>query len=169
MPEDDKTLRSDFNDLKFMAKTGIVPKGLTYLPQGESQLVSDYNKALRKLQTIQLAVGLNVDLTKLDRESTGDILLEETEKAFGFSEMTLGINEMQNTLLYAMQDELGFKAKEEEIARLGLPGEIYVKQPKLDDQGNIKRDEYGNIEYDAINYEMIYSTVPGFIDRDWET
>ena len=166
--EDDKTLRSDFNDLKFMAKTGIIPKGLSYLPQGESQLVSDYNKALRKLQSIQLAVGLNVDLTKLDRESTGDILFEETEKAFGFGEMTLGINEMQNTLLYAMQDELGFKAKEEEIARLGLPGDIYVKQPKLDDQGNIKRDEQGNIEYDAINYEMIYSTVPGFTKMSME-
>ena len=166
--EDDKTLRSDFNDLKFMAKTGIVPKGLSYLPQGESQLVSDYNKALRKLQSIQLAVGLNVDLTKLDRESTSDILFEETEKAFGFGEMTLGINEMQNTLLYAMQDELGFKAKEEEIARLGLPGDIYVKQPKLDDQGNIKRDEDGKIEYDAINYEMIYSTVPGFTKMSME-
>ena len=34
--------------------------------------------------------------------------------------------------------EQEFKAKEEEIARLGLPGDIYVKQPKLDDQGNIK-------------------------------
>ena len=166
--EDDKTLRSDFNDLKFMAKTGIIPKGLSYLPQGESQLVSDYNKALRKLQSIQLAVGLNLDLTKLDRESTSDILFEETEKALGFDEMTLGINEMQNTLLYAMEDELGFKAKEEEIARLGLPGDIYVKQPKLDDQGNIKRDEDGKIEYDAINYEMIYSTVPGFTKMSME-
>ncbi len=166
--EDDKTLRSDFNDLKFMAKTGIVPKGLSYLPQGESQLVSDYNKALRKLQSIQLAVGLNVDLTKLDRQSTSDIIFEETDKALGFDEMTLGINEMQNTLLYAMQDELGFKAKEEEIARLGLRGDIYVKQPKLDDQGNIKKDEDGKIEYDAINYEMIYSTIPGFTKMSME-
>jgi hypothetical protein len=168
MPEDEKTLRNDFNDLKFMAKTGVVPKALSYLPQGESQLVSDYNKTLRKLQTIQLAVGLNVDLTKLDRESTGDILGEETEKAFGFGEMTLGINEMQNTLLYEMQDELGFEAKKEEIARLGLPGELYVKQPKLDDQGNIVRNDQGNIEYDAINYERMLSTLPGFTKMSME-
>ena len=168
MPEDEKTLRNDFNDLKFMGKTGVVPKGLSYLPQGENQLVSDYNKALRKLQTIQLAVGLNVDLTKLDRESTGDILGEETEKAFGFGEMTLGINEMQNTLLYEMQDELGFEAKKEEIAKLGLPGDIYVKQPKLDDRGNIKRDDQGKIEYDAVNYERMLSTLPGFTKMSME-
>ena len=155
-----------FTQLQFMAKTGVVPKGLKYLTKGDNQLVNDYNKALRKLQTIQLAVGLNVDLTKLDRESTGDILSEEWEKAFGFE--SLGINEMQNTLLYEMQDELGFEAKKEEIARLGLPGELYVKQPNLDDQGNIVRDDQGNIEYDAINYERMLSTLPGFTKMSME-
>ena len=155
-----------FTQLQFMAKTGVVPKGLKYLIKGDNQLVNDYNKALRKLQTIQLAVGLNIDLTKLDRESTGDILSEEWEKAFGFE--NLGINEMQNTLLYEMQDELGFEAKKEEIARLGLRGDIYVKQPKLDDQGNIVRDDQGNIEYDAINYERMLSTLPGFTKMSME-
>jgi hypothetical protein len=155
-----------FADLQFMAKTGVVPKGLKYFSKGDNQFVNDYNKALRKLQTIQLAVGLNVDLTKLDRESTGDIFGEETAKAFGFE--SLGINEMQNTLLYEMQDELGFKAKKEEIARLGLPGDIYVKQPKLDDQGNIVRNDKGKIEYDAINYERMLSTLPGFTKMSME-
>ena len=125
----DKKLSEDFLDLKSMSETGIAPSNLSFLPQGSSPLIKDYNKALKKFNTIQTAIGLNVDITKLDRQSTGSILGEETAKAFGFSDMTLGINEMQNTLLYAMEDELGFEAKKKEIETMGLPGDIYVKQP----------------------------------------
>lgn len=39
---------------------------------------------------------------------------------------------MQNILLYAFQDDLGIEAKKREIEKMGLPGEIYVKQPDED-------------------------------------
>ena len=134
----DKKLSDDFLDLDKMSQTGVAPSDLSFLPQGASPLINDYNKALKELQTIQTAIGLNVDLTKLDRESSSSILGEETEKAFGFSDMTLGINEMQNTLLYAMEDKLGFEAKQKEIETMGLPGDIYVKQPGEDYFSNEK-------------------------------
>ena len=123
----DKSLKDDFKNLEQIANTGVIPEDLSFLPRGGNKLVNDYNKALKKLQTIQTAIGLNTDLTKVKRQEGFDILGKETKNVFGFE--TLGINEMQNTLLYAFQDDLGIEAKEKEIAKMGLPGEIYVKQP----------------------------------------
>ena len=123
----DKSLKDDFKNLEQIANTGVIPEDLSFLPRGGNKLVNDYNKALKKLQTIQTAIGLNTDLTKVKRQEGFDILGKETKNVFGFE--TLGINEMQNTLLYAFQDDLGIEAKEKEIEKMGLPGEIYVKQP----------------------------------------
>ena len=126
----DKSLKDDFKNLEQIAKTGVIPKNLSFLPRGGNKLVNNYNKALRKLQSIQTAIGLNTDLTTTKRQGTFDILGKETKNVFGFE--TLGINEMQNVLLYAFQDDLGIEAKKKEIEKMGLPGEIYVKQPGED-------------------------------------
>ena len=126
----DKSLKDDFKNLEQIAKTGVIPKNLSFLPRGGNKLVNNYNKALRKLQSIQTAIGLNTDLTTTKRQGTFDILGKETKNVFGFE--TLGINEMQNILLYAFQDDLGIEAKKKEIEKMGLPGEIYVKQPGED-------------------------------------
>jgi hypothetical protein len=140
----DKSLKDDFKNLEQIANTGVIPEDLSFLPRGGNKLVNDYNKALKKLQTIQTAIGLNTDLTKVKRQEGFDILGKETKNVFGFE--TLGINEMQNTLLYAFQDDLGIEAKEKEIAKMGLPGEIYVKQP--------------NEEY--FSEEKLLAQMPGF-------
>ena len=126
----DKSLKDDFKNLEQIAKTGVIPKNLSFLPRGGNKLVNNYNKALKKLQSIQTAIGLNTDLTTTKRQGTFDILGKETKNVFGFE--TLGINEMQNVLLYAFQDDLGIEAKKKEIEKMGLPGEIYVKQPGED-------------------------------------
>ena len=123
----DKSLKDDFKNLEQIAKTGVIPENLSFLPRGGNKLVNNYNKALKKLQSIQTAIGLNADLTTAKRQGGFDILGKETKNVFGFE--TLGINEMQNTLLYAFQDDLGIEAKKREIETMGLPGEIYVKQP----------------------------------------
>ncbi len=145
------SVREDFKDLESMNNTGLAPTGLTYLPMGDSPLVRDYNKTLKEFKTLQLAMGLNVDLTKIDRESTGDILSEETVVAFGGN--TLGINEMQNVLAYdVFEDELGFEVDESVEKFLGERGKKYVKQ----------------IEESYFSGEKLASIIPGFTKMGME-
>jgi len=80
----DKSLKDDFKNLEQIAKTGVIPKNLSFLPRGGNKLVNNYNKALRKLQSIQTAIGLNTDLTTTKRQGTFDILGKETKNVFGF-------------------------------------------------------------------------------------
>jgi hypothetical protein len=145
------SVREDFKDLESMNNTGLAPTDLTYLPMGDSPLVRDYNKTLKEFKTLQLAMGLNVDLTKIDRESTSDILSEETVVAFGGN--TLGINEMQNVLAYdVFEDELGFEVDKNVKDFLGERGEKYVKQ----------------IEESYFSGEKLASIIPGFTKMGME-
>ena len=150
------SVREDFKDLESMDKTGLAPTALTYLPMGDSPLVRDYNKVLKEFKTLQLAMGLNVDLTKIDRQDSQtiipyDILGEETIVAFGGN--TLGINEMQNVLAYdVFEDELGFEVDENVEKFLGKRGEKYVKQ----------------IEESYFSGEKLASVIPGFTKMGME-
>jgi len=140
----DKALSKDMLDLETMRLTGEAPKNLTFLPKSDNILVSKYNKKLKEFQTLQKAIGLNVDLTSLERSSTSDILYNESMRAFGFEPFS--INEMQNLMVYNInQDRLGIKANLAEQGIFGERGEEYVKQP-------------GQL----LNTEMVISTIPGF-------
>lgn len=47
-PEDgDKSLKDDFKNLEQIAKTGVIPENLSFLPRGGNKLVNNYNKALK--------------------------------------------------------------------------------------------------------------------------
>ena len=150
------SVREDFKDLESMNNTGLAPTDLTYLPMGDSPLVRDYNKTLKEFKTLQLAMGLNVDLTKIDRQDSQtiipyDILGEETIVAFGGN--TLGINEMQNVLAYdVFEDELGFEVDKNVEKFLGKRGEKYVKQ----------------VEESYFSGEKLASIIPGFTKMGME-
>ncbi len=150
------SVREDFKDLESMNNTGLAPTDLTYLPMGDSPLVRDYNKTLKEFKTLQLAMGLNVDLTKINRQDSQtiipyDILSEETVVAFGGN--TLGINEMQNVLAYdVFEDELGFEVDENVEKFLGERGKKYVRQ----------------IEESYFSGEKLASIIPGFTKMGME-
>jgi len=141
--EGDKGLREDMKDLQRMKNTGEASSNLSFIPKSDNILVKKYNKKLKEFQTIQTAIGLNVDLTSIDRASTLDILGIETERALGFDNSS--INQMQNIMVNnILDDKLNLKATEQELELFGEPGEEYVKQP---DQ--------------LLNTERLVSSLPG--------